>query len=177
MWKSLVCTQIDCKQVNPCCKESHANPNSLAPLPASIPYYYKDIVNSCVSENPGDRPAARDLLARLTAEGQLQTAQPGDVRTNNGPGYEDIIALGQGVSSNIACSSCGEGHIQQTNFFYCNVCLINDFDICQKYYDNGVHCFGNDHLLVEIEKNGVFVVARRYHSSLRGSEGRTVLEI
>ncbi|MCJ1429914.1 hypothetical protein MMC29_007829 [Sticta canariensis] len=120
MWKSLVRTRIGCKQASPCNNESHAKPNALAPLSASIPQYYKNLVNSCVSENPGDRPAARDLLATFTPERQLQTAQPKSMNNSNGPGCKEIIALGQGISTHIACSRCHEGHIQETNFFHCN---------------------------------------------------------
>ena len=39
MWKSLVCTRIDCKTANPGLNESHAKPNVLAPLSACIPQY------------------------------------------------------------------------------------------------------------------------------------------
>ena len=55
--------------------------------------------------------------------------------------------------------------------------MINDFDICQKCYENGAHCYDDDHFLAEIEKNGMFVVARRYRSSPQGPKGRTILEV
>lgn len=161
MWKSLVCTCVDCKQASLCRDESHAQLNTLAPLSASIPQYYKDIMNSRASRKPGDRPAARDLLATFATERQLQTAHPKNLSANDSRGCKEITALGQDITSNISCSICGEGHLQQTTFFHCNVCHMNDFDICQKCYGDGAHCFDSDHLLVEIEKNGVFTNIRK----------------
>lgn len=168
MWKSLVCTRIECKRASFCRNESHAEPNTLAPLSLSIPQYYKDIVNSCVSRKPGDRPAARDLLVTFAVERRLETVHQKDISNCNSPRCEGITALEEDISANISCSICGKGHLQQTTFFHCNVCVLNDSDICQQCYEKGEHCYDSDHLLAEIAKNGVFVVVRKYHSSPRG---------
>ena len=178
MWKSLVCTRVDCNRASFCRNESHAEPNTLAPLSASIPQFYKDVVDSCVSRRPGDRPAARDLLARFARERQRQTAHLKTTSIINSAGCDDVRALEENKLANISCSICGKGHLQQTTFFHCHVCAFNDFDICQQCYDRGEHCYDSEHLLVEIEKNGVFVAVRKYHSCPRiGLGGRTVLEI
>ncbi|KAL9611658.1 MAG: hypothetical protein Q9167_003726, partial [Letrouitia subvulpina] len=102
--QSLVCTKSDCQKGSLCNNESHSNPTALHPLSEAIPQYYKDVMNSCMAENPEDRPTARELLAKLPAERELEAGQFRVLNIGSFPGNDDLLAQARGVSQNITCS-------------------------------------------------------------------------
>ena len=85
------------------CDLSHAEPIALPGLPESVPRYYRDIVNSCRAEKPGDRPAARDLLHKFPeVSGTLCRPEIRRPEEDSGP-----IASGAGLQmSKVACELC-----------------------------------------------------------------------
>lgn len=155
------------------CGISHAEPIALPQLPDDIPKYYRDIVDACRAENPSDRPAAKEILQRFPFSSNLMHSQP----QLPDPNIADISVLGKGLlMAKITCSSCWKWPVQ-VPFFHCNVCDLGDFDLCQTCYDRGLRCDHKDHLLVELGKIGSWIVPRKYHSCVKSSGTRDVLDL
>ena len=163
-------------QSRPCL---HVDPITLPELPASIPQYYKDIVNICRAENPEERQPAWKLLSWFptTSSGpissQYQTSRENrptpEIATTNDP-------MSLGLKSIIFCDSCGALEIQ-FHFFHCNVCAGGNYDLCPRCFHKGIHCPNNDHLLVEVQKTEIFADIKGYHCSPGGSGQRDIVEL
>ena len=175
---SPVCMRKKCpRRANSECDDSHRNPITLPELSADVPEYYKDIVNACRARNPQDRVCARTLLNwfppltqyehLLDANSETRNMEIGDI--SNG-------LLGTGYCDSCGFNSCGSlfGH---GVFFHCSVCQMGDFDICDKCYKSGAHCFDKEHLLVQYRKIGSWAVPWKYHSSVNDSGTRVITEL
>ena len=174
--QGLVCTKSDCPQGGLCKDESHSKPIALHPLPKAIPQYYKDMMNSCITDNPEDRPTARELLAKFPAKGELHADRCGIPNVERPTGDNGLSAQVRGILQATTCSRCNTDHIQETNYFHCNACEFGDFDLCQQCYGNGQHCFDNDHFLIELDVANGRTVSGRYFSSPDCSGSRKIVE-
>ena len=170
---SPVCMRERCDtNSNRPCDLSHVEPIALPQLPESIPTYYRDIVSDCRAENPSDRPAARELLKRFPNACNIQ-GQP-EFRE---PYSSDISTLREGLRmGRVTCDVCRERYFEPP-IFHCNVCEIGDFDLCQTCYEGGAHCEDQNHLLVELGKIGSRIVPRKYHSCVKSSGTRDVVDL
>ena len=186
LFQSLICTESTCQKGSLCNEESHSKPTRLHPLPEAIPQYYKDVMNSCVAEKPEDRPSARELLAKFPAESELLQASDRSGTPNNrgcssssssAHNDNDLLAQARGVSLSVTCTYCNTDYIQEVNHFHCNGCDFGDFDLCQKCYDEGKHCFDDDHFLIELQGAAKgCALSGRYHSSPDSSGCRRIFE-
>lgn len=172
--ESLVCTDSDCQKGSLCNNESHSKPIALHPLPGAIPQYYKDVINSCMAEKPEDRPTARELLAKFLTESELRTDRFGILNVGYSSGHDSLLARARGILLTITCDRCDKDHIQEVNYFHCNVCSFGDFDLCQQCYDNGEHCDDRDHFLIELESANHVAVSGKYHTSPNSCGGRRI---
>ncbi|KAI4195136.1 MAG: hypothetical protein LQ346_003516 [Caloplaca aetnensis] len=173
---SPVCIRKRCDSANdPSCDLSHAEPIALPRLPESIPQYFRDMVDDCRAENPSDRPAAWELLRRFPAVSDgLQ--QPG-LSAPRVPHSPDLSSLECGFRiARVSCSNCGARPIVLP-VFHCKVCETGTFDLCQTCFGAGLHCYDEDHLLVELGKAGSLIVAQKYHSCVKSSGSRDVVEL
>ena len=144
---------------------------ALPRLANSIPQYYKDVVDACRAENPNERPPARRLLELFPPTNNSESCRIGYAK----PESMDVGSLRACVAKTVTCDLCGKGI--RMLFFHCNICSKGDYDICPKCYDAGLHCLEQDHLLVELENRGSCPVARRYHSRVKSSGKRDVIEL
>ena len=172
---SPVCMRRGCDSIGEeGCDLSHVEPIALPGLPRSVPRYYRDIVNSCRAEKPSDRPTARDLLQKFPkGSGTLYNTENWQPDEDSG----SIISGGGLQMSKIACSlCCSRPSHQQLPIFHCNVCHFGDFDLCQACFERGAHC-DDDHLLVELGKIGSWGFPRRYHSCVKSSGYREIVDL
>lgn len=171
--KSPVCMREGCSpQAHPLYDKSHLDPIALPRLPDSIPQYYRQIVDVCRAEDPNDRLAAWRLLKMFpsTSEpesSQIETSRPESTATR----VLGMSRLGPGF-----CDHCRKENIPLP-FFHCSVCRVGDFDICQACYDGGIHCYDTDHLLVEMQQVGSWIVPGKYCSSVKSSGDRDLIEL
>ena len=169
-----------------CCDESHLDPVALPPLSEDVPLYYRNIVDLCRAEDPNDRPAAWRLLQMFPSTSGLS---PAPDRTEAG-GSEAIEGLDLDVirgnfCRNALCDLCRRqlreeqvcGKRILSPFFHCNICCAGDYDICLSCYERGLHCFERHHLLVEVKASNVWDRPSRYHSSVKSSGMREILEL
>lgn len=149
------------------------DPTALPSLPDSIPKYYRDIIDECRSVVPNDRPAAWRLLERFPAE--TESAYPGV--EDSRPGSINLSSLIKLFGVQICCNYCKNG--AQEFVFHCNICDDGDFDICLRCYNQGLHCYEGDHLLIEMEltESQGWIVTKRYHSGVRRSGKRDIVEL
>ena len=155
-----------------CCDETHLDPTILPELPQSVPSYYREIVNACRAQDPNARPAARRLLERFppTSETVLTKRGTGD------PNSTDLAVIGGSLIGTVNCDKCRSRYLQLP-FFHCNTCETGDFDLCWACYEKGIHCFNEDHSLVEMRKVAGLIVPGSYHSSVKNSGKRDILEL
>ncbi len=165
---SPVCMRNKCSdELNSKCDDSHSNPVALPELSTDIPQYYKDIVSACRAENPQDRVCVKTLLEwcpPLPQYEHLPDAQ-----------NMDITAIENALLKRIACDIC-RLHCGKI-FFHCSVCLMGDFDICNRCYEFGAHCFDKEHLLEQNRMIGSWTVPWKYHSSVNDSGTREIIEL
>lgn len=188
---SPVCSRMGCnerenngEQNSSLCDLSHAAPITLPPLPESIPRYFRDIVDACRRTDPSARPAAREILEMfpsLDEESPHHHQQQGHGQAHLLPQQNhkpDIESLADGVRMlKITCSLCGR-KILTSHIYHCNLCDYADFDLCQTCYDCGMHCYDDEHMLVELGKVGSWTVPRRYHSCVKYPAGeRDVIDL
>ena len=160
-------------QTKPCL---HGDPITLPELPASVPQYYKDIVNACRAESPEDRQPAWKLLSWFPASGGLISSQYQASVDRPTPEFVTTDPMSLGLKSLIFCDQCRVLHIQ-FHFFHCNVCEGGNYDICPRCFDQGIHCLNKDHLLVEVKKTGIFAEIKGYHCSPGDSGQREIVEL
>lgn len=156
------------------CDLSHVEPIALPQLPESIPRYYRDIVNSCRADQPRDRPAARDFLQKFpTVSGTLYQTQIREPYASGSSTFGWGLQIGK-----VTCSLCWKRpNYQQLPVFHCNVCNVGDFDLCQACFEGGAHCRDDTHLLVELGKIGSWVLPLRYHSCVKSSGDREIIDL
>lgn len=170
---SPVCIRERCNEkAAPPCDESHIDPIALPRLPESIPQYYRDIIDACRAEQPNERPSARSLLELFP-----QTREAPPFRLDSS-GYQpnQLDSVGRSVLPDVNCDRCRKRYILGLSF-HCGVCHMGDFDICQACYDAGVHCYEEDHLLVDMRKIGSWVVPGKYHSNVKDSGQRCIVDL
>ena len=170
---SPVCMREGCDTLKArCCDLSHAEPIALPQLPDNVPLYYRNIVKLCRAEKPSDRPAARELLGMFPVASNV----PEQPMLRELHSY-DMGTLGEALQvAKLTCSICAERQLPLP-VFHCKVCDIDDFDLCQACFTGGAHCYDNDHLLVELGKIGRRTVARKYHSCVKSSGIRDVIDL
>ena len=173
---SPICIRNRCREVlNSECDDSHRDPITLPELSTDIPQYYKDIVSACRGENPQDRLCARTLLEWFPPLTQHDHLPYENSETQN----VDIPAIndsgGNGGVSPQYCDGCRLpcGNV----FFHCSVCDMGDYDICDKCYESGAHCYEKEHLLEQNRKIGSWTVPWKYHSSVNESGTREIIEL
>ena len=169
---SPVCIRNKCRDVlNPQCDDSHRNPVALPELSADVPQYYKDIVNACRAANPQDRVCARTLLEWFPPSTQYEHLPEENLDTQN----VEITGIGNSLLKTKTCNTCRLRCDKV--FFHCSVCEMGDFDICEKCYESGVHCYEKEHLLEQNRKFGSWPVPWKYHSSVNESGTREIVEL
>lgn len=173
---SPVCMRRRCDSAKDCsCDLTHAEPIALPRLPESIPQYFRDMVDDCRAENPSDRPAAWELLQRFPATSD--SLQQPELSVPQVPHSPASSTLESGLRPNtVACSNC-EARQLQFPIFHCKICDMDDFDLCQTCFEAGGHCYDEAHFLVELGKMGSLIVPRKYHSCVKNSGVRDVLEL
>ena len=121
-------------------------------LSTDVPQYYKDIVNACRAERPQDRVCARTLLTWFPPLTQYEHLSDANFGTQN----IEITATSNGLVKRPHCDKyqwlCGNV------FFHYSVCLIGDFDICEKCYESRAHCLDKEHSLEQNRKIGSWTV-------------------
>lgn len=170
------------------CDLSHVEPIALPQLPESIPKYFRDIVDACRREDPSTRPAAREILERFPPsdensphhqnhhQQQQEHGQPHLLPQQNHSPDIKILASGLQIAT-VACNICSKLRVPLP-MYHCNSCHYGDFDLCQTCYDRGMHCYNDEHHLVEMGKIGSWIVPKRYHSSVKGpARERDVIEL
>ena len=129
-------------------------------------------MDACRADNPRDRPAARDILKLLTYVDEPESAPPKPAELAS----TELSSLMREQSYWQMCDNCLE-EAMQPPYFHCNICAHGDFDICQKCYDSGKHCFDNDHMLVEMKGTETQAIVQRYHGSVNNSGTRNIIEM
>ena len=152
---------------------SHAEPIALPPLSESVPKYFRDTVDACRRENPSERPAAWEILQNFSFPNNFQQSRP--ERGDPHDGDTKMTMEGMKTTRN-ACNDCAQNYIQ-IPYFHCNVCDAAQFDLCQTCYDGGKHCRDDSHLLVELGMIGSWIVPKRYHSSVKSSGVREIIDL
>ena len=155
------------------CDLSHAEPVTLPPLPESIPKYFRDIIDAYRREDPSERPAAREILEMFPFSSNTRSFQRELPRSNGA----DIRIIDEGMRIARMHYSYYKKRNLQLPIFHCNICDLTDFDICLICYDGGRHCYDDSHLLVELGKIGSWIVAQKYHSCVKSSGVRHVIDL
>ena len=170
---SPVCMREGCDTLKAsCCDLSHVEPVDLPQLPENVPLYYRNIVKLCRAAKPNDRPAARELLgmfpiaSNVPEQSMLRAPYSSDMGT-----WGDGLRVGKTF-----CCNCAE-RVLRLPAFHCNVCKLGDFDLCQACYEGGAHCYDDHHLLVELGNIGRRTVARKYHTCVKSSGIRDVVDL
>ncbi len=167
---SPVCMRLGCRTRD--CNLSHTEPVDLPPLSESVQLYYRNIIKLCRAEKPNDRPAARELLGMFPNASNVQEQLKLPEEETSGT---DTLGYGLRLGYH-ACNVCGNAPLQLP-LFRCNLCKLGDFDLCQTCYEGGAHCHEDNHLLAELGKDGSLVVSRRYHSCVKSSGTREVIDL
>lgn len=159
------------EQPGGCNDESHHDSIVLPPLPESILNYYRNIVDACRAKAPNDRHAARRLLETFSL-----TNEPEPFRQSSGLERKDLSAIGKYLLGSVDCDQCRKRHLQLP-FFTCYVCETGDYDICGGCFERGIHYYDKAHLLVEMTKIGSLIIPGKYHSCVKSSGKREVVEL
>ena len=170
---SPVCIRERCNEkAAPPCDNSHVDPIALPRLPESIPKYYRDMIDACRAEQLNERPTARSLLELFPhSKEPSPVTLESSMHQQNNKGF-----VGRSVLPDVNCDHCRKRYILGLSF-HCALCDMGDFDICQACYDAGVHCYEEDHLLVDMRNIGSWVVPGKYHSIVKDSGERSVVEL
>jgi len=147
------------------CKDRHIS-TALPVLPEYVPQYYQDLISSCRAEQPLQRPAARDLLAKFPSYFLQETWTSDDTAA--------ILShdVTQDLKPQISCDICEE--IQTISWYHCDVCYDGDYDICEACFAKGLHCKDSAHFIHKVVGEDANL---DYYYSSKGSSGeRTVLE-
>jgi len=151
-------------------------PIVLPALPDTIPKWYRDIIVECRSVNPNDRPPAWRILnekfPQKTNFEYPQNDPSGGVRSME----LRLSSIQKTFAKHIRCCHCWQG-VKET-LFHCNLCEDRDFDLCVSCYSQGLHCYNEGHLLAEfVERESSWIISKRYHSLVRSSGEREIIEL
>jgi hypothetical protein len=146
---------------------------ALAPLPDSIPRYYRDMVAKCSSLDPNDRPSAWRVLELFPPSSNFES--PGSEISRFEPLELSLRSMKKAFQIRIYCSYCSQ--FIQDSCFHCNICDEMDFDMCLSCYSQGRHCYDGSHLLVQLFEKEFWGVSKRYHSIAENSEPREIIEL
>ena len=155
MNENALCIRETCNDRGPCEDASHMSETSLPPLAESIPSYYKQIINACRADCPNDRPAARTILAMFPPHSSDEPCDFELVKSEES--HRSTY-----IRTNVGCDQCRRRFIQPV--FHCTICNAGDFDICSTCFDNGIHCYDEEHLLVEMVQKDGRIIPGKYHS-------------
>ena len=77
----------------------------------------------------------------------------------------------------VSCSLYGR-KLLTSHIYHYNSYDYGGFNLCQTCYDRGMHCYDDEHMLVELGKIGSWTVPRRYHSCVKYSAGeRDIIDL
>ena len=124
------------------CMASHANPVELPACNDDTPAYLCEIIRGCRLPNPQSRISASELAYILSAtpRSDVTTADIQEV-------LMPYLNLGTELTTAISCDECGELTTEMQ--FHCNICLNNNYDICQRCFEKGRHCLVPEHQLIK----------------------------
>ena len=126
------------------CTAEHVNPIDL-PLCSSteVPKYMDVVISHCRRKDPGARMPARALLQYF--QEKRPPPQMADLATR----YLET----DGDYLDVNCDECGT--LTTDLHYHCNICNLDDFDLCSNCILQGIHCYAREHLLIKrIWKNG-----------------------
>lgn len=132
------------------CIAPHANPVELPACKDDTPAYLCDIIRGCRLPDPQSRISASELADILSA-----TAQPDVTPADIQEALTPYVELGINFGYTVYCDECGE--ITTEIQFHCNICLNNDYDICQACFEKGRHCLVPEHRLKEREAKMMYM--------------------
>lgn len=171
---SPICMRKHCSERGTTCEESHTEPIALPRLSDAVPKYFRDIVDACRAEHPEDRPPARKLLELFPSPNVV--SRHGQSEAMYVSTSLDIASMGKRLQAGVTCDRCRDRDAAR-HLFHCCVCANGDFDLCHACYEAGRHCLDKDHLLVEMVDLEGCLVVRRYHSSVKSSGNRDIVEL
>ena len=141
-----LCAVYDCTHwPRRTCTAPHANPVELPACSNSTPAYLCDIIRDCRLPDPQSRISTNELAHILSA-----TPQPDVTPAEIQEALTPYIDLGIDFGFAVYCDECGE--ITTEVHFHCNICLNNDYDICQACFEKGRYCLVPDHRLIKRKK-------------------------
>ncbi|KAI0101440.1 hypothetical protein F4776DRAFT_499381 [Hypoxylon sp. NC0597] len=176
------------------CTELHADPVQLPSPGQHCPDYIQQIISNCRAENPENRLPAWKLLEMFTSSEKIPLVQTkietdmciAEQKTaqgaclNGGLLRENQFAC-SGKSPTrledceeviIRCDECGAQ--TREHFFHCHACVSGDYDICPECFEQGAHCFDEEHYLCELFYNNEG--GSVYYSSVKSSGHRDVIK-
>ena len=124
------------------CMASHANPVELPACNDETAAYLCEIIRDCRLPHPQSRISASELAYILST-----TPQPDITPAEIQEALMPYLDLETELVDNIYCDECGE--ITTEIHFHCNICLNNDYDICQACFEKGRHCLVPEHRLIK----------------------------
>ena len=127
------------------CTAPHANPVELPACSDNTPAYLCDIIRDCRLPDLHSRISTSELAHILSA-----TPQPDVTPAEFQQALTPYIELGIDFGFTVYCDECGE--ITTEVHFHCNICLNNDYDICQACFGKGRRCLVPDHGLIKRKK-------------------------
>ncbi|OTA92698.1 hypothetical protein M434DRAFT_31602 [Hypoxylon sp. CO27-5] len=176
------------------CTKPHADPVQL-PLPSQpCPEYIQQIISSCREENPDYRLPAWKLLELFPPSEQIplvQTEINMDMPiTAQKAAQGACLNVGLLRENQFTCSGksptrvedCEEVQVKcdrcmvstRDHFFHCHACVSGDYDICPKCFEQGAHCFDEEHYLCEFFYNNEG--GSVYYSGVKSSGRRDVIK-
>ena len=149
----------------------------LPELNPEIPQYFRDVIAACRSECPNERPAAWELLERLTAfeveenvHSTIRREEPAMATAS--PVKQHLIRLEdcyERYDDAPTCDVCMKKAYDR--YFHCEVCVRGDYHLCSKcFLLRELHCPDARHWLREY--NGTWETEERYYSSIREETGK-----
>ncbi|KAH7087783.1 hypothetical protein FB567DRAFT_354018 [Paraphoma chrysanthemicola] len=138
-------------------------------LPPSVPAWFQDIVDACLS-TANVRPSCQDLLARFPTR-KCITATDTTAPTSTPELLSEATLRNCHVRS-ICCSKCYKQVVSVV--YHCTICDGGDFDLCPDCWEKGLHCSDITHFMTEGRIGSFCPPMTRYHSSLSREGKRKV---
>ena len=145
--RSWFCKSAGCTAaVSATCTEPHADPVQLQFPSEDTPQYMRHIISACRAENPEERPAAWQLLEMFPTEAGQSVSGVAAVDAEQHLTRPEACfeKFGQFFS---VCDICNVSTGPRK--YYCEVCSMGNYDVCQGCLDSGKHCQDTHHLLAE----------------------------
>ena len=123
------------------CSAAHSNPVELPRCTDNdVPEHFNTVIRHCRQSRPGARPSARKLLRYFD-----QVEAPPDLDN-----LVDSIVNEYQVKLSFDCFAvCDECGRLIVVFHHCAICKVGNFDLCTECVSSGVHCYVQDHQLIE----------------------------